>query len=148
MGVKRADAFDDGDPVNSGFLEDFIQENNEEQIGGRQQIYQAPYAKDGQGKVERPNGQQEYPKKGRQPHQSQQKIKPGEGTDPDVKFGGSYYNDFTVESHDLKMINKSANNGGKSAHISPEFESCSNLEENVKPQHTSTSHNGIPTTKA
>jgi hypothetical protein len=30
MGVKRADAFDDGDPVNSGFLEDFIQENNEE----------------------------------------------------------------------------------------------------------------------
>ena len=38
-------------------------------------------------------------------------------SDPDVRFGGSYYNDFTVESGDLRAIDKSNSKpkGNKSA---------------------------------
>jgi hypothetical protein len=50
-----------------------------------------------------PSGELEHQKKGRQPHQTQtSKARMADQSDPDLRFGGSYFNDFTVGSHDLR----------------------------------------------
>ena len=57
---------------------------------------------------QQPFVQIEHNKKGKQPHQTQtSKAKNEDSTDPDLRFGGSYFNDFTVGSNDLRQINKS-----------------------------------------
>ena len=60
-------------------------------------------------------------------------VVPEQPTDPDVRFGGSYFNDLSVGSQDLKLINKSKDQAANQSSQSATPISQNQLEEQKQP---------------